>query len=220
MRTAQQRIDQYNARMEAGALKSSVAAVESLMEANFGAYANDWVPKSSATKDVLDTLGIGAALYFLYHGFSSEVYRATRTMAGESLKREAWAIMFKFVGMGCAQSVCESILSAVYTITAPAGGPFALCGQAASAGSPADGATGVALSGAITWNAHPAMTGVDMYLDIVNPPLVQQINNVRTWHFDYGPLAAATPHFWRVDVHYNDGAPCTVTGTVYTFTTA
>ena len=96
---------------------------------------------------------------------------------------------------------------------------------AATDPSPADGATGVDITGAVAfnWTGGAGAIAYDFYLgtDPDALELIMRIDAGQTDEFEYTWLAG-TIYYWRVDSAYDDGAggEIIVTGTVWSFTTA
>lgn len=223
-RTAAQRIAQYNARMAVPQIVAARVAINTLMQTNFAAYANHFVPLQEACSAQLAIEGVPVSHYFGYHGFNNEMLRIWRNQQGASRDLEVCILINKYTALGLLTSVLQNIVLNVWAVPAvniciPNG-----CGAEASAYSPETGTLDVPVDGTLSWLLDPRATSVDVYLDDVNPPVTQVVTAGRVLSYDYTGLPAATPHFWRVDVTYDDfanpGSPCVVEGVVQTFTTA
>jgi endonuclease/exonuclease/phosphatase family metal-dependent hydrolase len=86
-----------------------------------------------------------------------------------------------------------------------------------SSPSPADKATGVASTTALSWRADPSANRYDVYLGTSNPPAVAA-RNLSTTSYQPVTLSASTTYYWRVDSKGPRGYAAT--GVVWSFTTA
>lgn len=120
MRTAQQRIAAYNARMVSSLLDPVRAAVTADAQANFAAYAIEFVPKQASLREVLNAAGIDSSFFGPYEAFSGELYHLWRTTAGASLITAAGVVVGRWahasrLGVGAAP-LLKSIALQVYAI--------------------------------------------------------------------------------------------------------
>lgn len=93
MRTTQQRIAKYNARMVSSQLDPVRAAVTAAAQANYTAYAIEFVPKQESLRVFLDGAGIDPARFGPYEAFSGELYHLWKTTSGASLIVAAGAVV-------------------------------------------------------------------------------------------------------------------------------
>jgi hypothetical protein len=86
--------------------------------------------------------------------------------------------------------------------------------------SPADTATGVAVTDNLTWVDGGGALTYNVYLDTANPP-VAAVSSAQAGTsydpYDPGSLTPATTYYWRID---STNAVGTTTGDVWSFTTA
>ena len=94
------------------------------------------------------------------------------------------------------------------------GGPGTPPDQA-TGNSPASGATGVATSATLSWDAAAGATQYDVYFGTSSNPGLVSANQSGT-SYDPGTLATGTTYFWRVDTENGDGV---TTGAIWSFTT-
>jgi hypothetical protein len=123
----------------------------------------------------------------------------------------AWAMR---VSIGTSQSVRPSIGAAQATGAAPTP-PVK-----ANTPSPADTATGVAVTDNLTWVDGGGALTFDVYLDTVTPPVTCVSSAQAGASYDpYAPgcLAPSVTYYWRID---STNATGTTTGDVWSFTTA
>jgi predicted outer membrane repeat protein len=102
-----------------------------------------------------------------------------------------------------------------YDTTPGAVWSFTTMSLEASNPNPADGATGINITSDLSWTASPCATSHDVYFGTSNPPLF--IGNQTATTLDPGTMDCNTTFFWRID---EVGAYGTITGTVWSFTTA
>lgn len=88
---------------------------------------------------------------------------------------------------------------------------------AASAPSPADGATGVGVSPELTWSPGTNAEWHDVYFGTESTSLLLVSDNQTDLQYAPGPLQAGTTYFWRID---EVNAMGTTTGAQWRFTTA
>lgn len=82
--------------------------------------------------------------------------------------------------------------------------------------SPASGATGVATSPTLSWNAVSGATSYDVYLSTASSPAF--LRNVTTTSTAVGPLTAGTVYYWKVVAKNSCGSG--TASTIRSFTTA
>jgi len=119
MRTAAQRIAAYRARMQSSLIDPVLQAISGLASANYAAYANEFVPKQQALRQLLDAAGYTANKYLIYEAFNAELYGVWRRLSGESLVAEADVLVDKYVAMGAVEATLRSIASSIWGITFP-----------------------------------------------------------------------------------------------------
>lgn len=123
MRTAAQRIAKYNARMVSSILDPARTATTAAAQANYAAYATEFVPKQQALRATLDALGVDTAQYVFYEAYSGELYHLWKTSAGASLIIAATAVQGRWahasrLGAGAAATL-KAIALDVYNIIIP-----------------------------------------------------------------------------------------------------
>lgn len=123
MRTAAQRIAKYNARMVSSQLDPVRAAVTAAAQANFLAYATEFVPKQEALRVILDAAAIDPAQFVFYEAYNNELYHAWKTTSGASLITAAGSIEGRWahasrLGVGAA-ALLKQIANTVWSIVIP-----------------------------------------------------------------------------------------------------
>jgi len=118
MRTAQQRIAKYNARMQSSLIDPTLSAMQALQAANFTAYELDFYPKQVAFRAVLATYSMPTPQIAAYEAFHGELYHLTRVTDGILLTAAATVLVAKwvdaaFLGAGSA-AVLKDIANTVY----------------------------------------------------------------------------------------------------------
>ncbi len=81
--------------------------------------------------------------------------------------------------------------------------------------SPANGAMGVPLTTALTWNASAGATSYDVYFGTASPP--PAVANTANINYSPGTLSAATTYYWAVGARNSLGANA---ATPWSFTTS
>ncbi|HUU82727.1 MAG TPA: hypothetical protein VM243_04405 [Phycisphaerae bacterium] len=123
MRTAAQRIAKYNARMVSSLLDPVRTALQTSQQANFAAYATEYVPKQLALRAILNALGIDTAQYIFYEAYCGEIYHVWKTSAGASAVIAATAIQGRWahdsrLGAGAAATL-KAIALDIFSIIIP-----------------------------------------------------------------------------------------------------
>lgn len=123
MRTAAQRIAKYEARMVSSLLDPVRTAVTAKAQANYAAYATDFVPKQEALRTILNALGVDTAQYIFYEAYNGELYHISKTSAGASAVIAATAVQGRWahasrLGAGAAATL-KAIALDVYNIIIP-----------------------------------------------------------------------------------------------------
>lgn len=114
-------VDKYKAKYIPQTLGKQREAVKALAIANFTAYANEWELKAAATRDYLNEQGIAVNLYFLYFGFSNQLFHVWKHFAGQAAAEEAQTLVLQYTGWGGVPQVLDGIRVQVYNIGAPIG---------------------------------------------------------------------------------------------------
>ncbi len=121
-----------------------------------------------------------------------------------------WRVVAKnSTGTTSATSSPWSFVTAAPPLPAP--GAFALS-------SPANGATGQANSGSLTWQASSNAAGYDVYLGTANPPTSLVSSNQASTSYSYSGLSYGTTYYWKV-VAKNATGSTTATGSPWAFST-
>lgn len=101
MKTVQQRVAHYEARMQSTLIDPVLTAVNALAVANFTSYAMDFVPKQQAMRAVLDGDGIKGPVRFMYEAYFAELYGLTQRFNGAALDAMAQVYHDKWEALGC-----------------------------------------------------------------------------------------------------------------------
>lgn len=119
MRTSEQRIAAYLARMVSSQIDPSLSAVAELQKANFTAYANEFVPKQEALRELLNALSVPTTDFFGYEAFNHEMYHLWKTAGGAAAVTTATILVAKYVGWGYTEAVLIQIANDLWTIVVP-----------------------------------------------------------------------------------------------------
>ncbi len=123
MKTADQRIAHYRARMQSTQIDPVITAIRTQAIQNFGEYANEFVPKQEQLRAVLDGEGLTANKYFAYEAFNMEIYGLWNRISGPSLREEAAILVAKYKAWGCDEDLLKKICTTVWGIQMPAPPP-------------------------------------------------------------------------------------------------
>jgi hypothetical protein len=123
MRTAAQRINKYNARMVSSQIDPVRAATTSSAQANYSAYAIEFVPKQQSLRVLLDGYGIDPSQFVFYEAFNGELYHLWKTTSGASLITAAGAVVGRWahasrLGVGVLARL-KAIALSIYSIVIP-----------------------------------------------------------------------------------------------------
>ena len=119
MKTDAQRIANYNARMLSTLIDPTLAAVNNMAVANFGAYASDFYAKQGVLRGLLNGFGIPTAQYFAYEAFNGELYHLSKVATGASAVTTATALVAKYTSMFLNAANLKKIANDVYSIVVP-----------------------------------------------------------------------------------------------------
>jgi hypothetical protein len=92
MRTAAQRIAKYQARMVSTQLDPVRTALQAQQQANYLAYATEFVPMQQQLRALLNAHSIDTAQFVFYEAYMGELYHVYKTAAGSSAVIAATAI--------------------------------------------------------------------------------------------------------------------------------
>lgn len=123
MRTAAQRIAKYNARMVSSLLDPVRSAVTASAQANYAAYATEFVPKQVSLRALLDGYGIDPAQFAAYEAFNGELFHVWKTTSGASAVTAATAVIGRWahasrLGVGV-NARLKAIALGLYNIIVP-----------------------------------------------------------------------------------------------------
>ena len=122
MRTTAQRIAKYNARMMSSLVDPTLTAVQSIQQANFAAYADDFVPKQEALRVILSDEEVSVIDFASYEAFNGEVYSASKKYTGPALQAEFCILVEKWADAAhlgaTAQTILERIGADIYSLDA------------------------------------------------------------------------------------------------------
>lgn len=120
MRTSQQRIAKFKARMQSSLLDPQRAATRDSAVQHYTAYANAFEGKQNTLRDTLNALSVDTTTFFYYEAFNGEMYHLSRTAAGPAAVVGAEALVVKYTLTGiCTAVTLKAICLNVYGITVP-----------------------------------------------------------------------------------------------------
>jgi len=120
MGDSQHRIDKWTAKVTtARAVADRTVQVEG-MRANASVVANQLVQVEAQIRSDLNGSGVPTIQYPFYLNFGREIWALQRRgIAGESAAQEVAVLVAKYVAMGLAQSVLQSVRHEVFNVNAP-----------------------------------------------------------------------------------------------------
>lgn len=119
MQSSAARIAHYNARMQSSLIDPTLSAVSAQQQANFAAYAVDFVPYQTALRAWLNAEGISTLAFFAWEALNGECYRAHRSTSGAAEIAEFVALQVKYADMGLALADIKDMVSSVWSVTIP-----------------------------------------------------------------------------------------------------
>lgn len=114
MRTCQQRIAKYTARMVSSLIDPVLAVVNAKAAANFTSYVLDFYPSQVALRTLLSDAGIMSIDFGAYEAYHGELYHATKVCTGVALVSLAQALIDKWsdtAHLGAAASVLLALIA-------------------------------------------------------------------------------------------------------------
>jgi hypothetical protein len=122
MKSTAQRIAKYNARMLSSLVDPVLSAVQTLQQANFAAYATDFVPKQEQLRAILSDAGVSVIQMAGYEAFHGELYSAWLKYSGPALQAEFCILVAKWADtshLGATeQATLEKIGADIYSLDA------------------------------------------------------------------------------------------------------
>lgn len=123
MRTLQQRIDAYNARMVSSQLDPVIAAKNAAQQVNFAAYAAEFVPLQLKLRVYLGGMAIPTAQYGAWEAFHGECFHLFKTTSGIGLITSLGIIVTKWGAPAllgnAAKPDMKAIILALYNVIVP-----------------------------------------------------------------------------------------------------
>ena len=122
MRSTAQRIAAYNARMQSSLIDPTLSAKAALQQANFEAYANDFVAKQVQLRAILNDEDVKVIEVGAYEAFHGELYQLSKQFSGATAQTEFCILVAKWADTAhlgaSAQSVLERIGADLYSLDA------------------------------------------------------------------------------------------------------
>jgi hypothetical protein len=117
MRSSDQRIAAYNARMQSSQIDPVLTAVEDLAKANYASYIGVFYPYQVSLRDWMNDEDIHGSTAFAYEAFNGEVYSAWRRFAGGTLDAMVTALVDKYEALGLTRARLIAAALTVWGIT-------------------------------------------------------------------------------------------------------
>ncbi len=121
MRTAQQRIAAYEARMVSSLIDPVLTAVNAKAVDNFTTYQMDFYPNQVKLRTWLNDSGIQPFHFGLYEAYHGELYRLSKTCSGAAAIAAATVLVAKYEDWLGAPAVAglKAIAADIYAIVVP-----------------------------------------------------------------------------------------------------
>jgi hypothetical protein len=120
MASAEKMIESYDLRADASQFGAARTAQLTAMQARFAAYAQDYYPMEQQLRDVLASEAVQSALYFDYHAYFNEGYKAFTKFSGETLALKFAELVAKYTALGLVDTTLLEIRNTVFSVGAPA----------------------------------------------------------------------------------------------------
>lgn len=123
MKTLQQRIAHYDARMQSSLIDPVLTARNAAAVANFTTYAVDFYPKQQALRAILVATATPTSDYAAYEAFHGKLYHLSKTTSGLGLVTVATVLIAYWkaparLGAG-AEATLKLIAGTIYAIVIP-----------------------------------------------------------------------------------------------------
>jgi hypothetical protein len=118
MKTDQQRIARYRARMSSTLVGPAMGSQLATMATNYEGYLDVFYQKQQACAQILNEDDIDLSLRFGYQAFNNQVFHATETLSDEALQSEACILYAKYVSLGFDAAELDKILVQVWNLLA------------------------------------------------------------------------------------------------------
>ena len=119
MRTAQQRVAHYTARMQSTLIDPVLTAMQAQQQANFAAYAVEFYPFQEDLRSWMNGKGFDPSIIFQYEALNGECYRAWRHFSGDARTAEFVLLAAKYVAWGLTAGDVKGMVLTVWSVTIP-----------------------------------------------------------------------------------------------------
>lgn len=121
MRTAQQRIAAYEARMVSSLIDPVLTAVNAKAVDAFTTYELDFYPKQVKLRQILDAIGVVPIHFGPYEAFHGEIYKLSKVTSGPTAIAQATILVAKYTSLigPAATARLKLICSDIYSIVVP-----------------------------------------------------------------------------------------------------
>jgi len=114
MRSAQQRIDAYNARMQSSLIDPTLTAVNATQQARHTAHVNVFYPKQLLLRDYMNLNGYFGNGAFKLEAFNGECYAIARSFDGPAAVVQCGVLVAKYTSLGCQAAALKEIALQVW----------------------------------------------------------------------------------------------------------
>lgn len=114
MRTAQQRIDAYNARMQSSQIDPVLTAVNAVQQARHTSHVTAFYPKQLLLRDYMNLNGYYGNGAFKLEAYNGECYAISRSFEGPAAIVQCAVLVAKYTSLGCQAAALKEIALAVW----------------------------------------------------------------------------------------------------------
>lgn len=119
MKTVQQRVDHYTARMQSTLLDPVLSAMQAQQQANFAAYTSEFVPYQLELRNWIDNKGFMGSVTFAYEALNGECYREWKNFSGDARIAQFTALKAKYVAWGLVALDVSAMMLQVWSTIVP-----------------------------------------------------------------------------------------------------
>lgn len=117
MRTAAQRIADYNARMQSTLIDPTLTAVNLNAQTNFASVTTELYAKQQMLVNILNSNGIASYLWGRYFAMNGEFFKAWKQMAGGTIMLRFTELVAKWEARGVGHGAAVQIANDLYSVT-------------------------------------------------------------------------------------------------------
>ena len=119
MRTVNQRVAHYTARMQSTLIDPVLTAMQTQQQANYQTYITEFYPFQEELRNWMNTKGLTALDVFKYEALNGECYREWRHLDGAARVSAFTALHSKWVDFGLITADVKAMMLAIWSVVIP-----------------------------------------------------------------------------------------------------